>query len=133
MEVKTGKDKISEAQQWIHYALKSFGIPVYVLSPDEFKNNLRGKSFITSAEVTKSKTIVENLEYELRRKLAEVEKIKQEIDTATFMIEENADLGLILKQPGCYDAIAKLENGQLVYDRDATARMRLSDCLGHAD
>src|SRR5262249_55199728 len=41
--------------------------------------------------------------------------------------------GIILNQPDCYDAIAKLENGQLVYDRDATARMRLSDCLGHAD
>lgn len=84
VEVKSGKDKLSEHQKSVHAILKNVGLPVYTIHTDMLveKKTFNTKRFLTHDELRSAKQNI----YDMQRRIAELEAV---INEASFLLEES--------------------------------------------
>ena len=97
VEVKAGKDTLSEDQQIVHAVLKMAGIPCYVLKPDEVprKGQLHTRKLWSmrefeglSGKIYQCMNEVEELQRQLEEKTTRLTELKDILDEATVMVEQ---------------------------------------------
>jgi hypothetical protein len=84
VEVKAGKDKLSDAQKSVHAILKNIGLPVYTIHTDMLveKRTFNTRRFITHDELRSAKAQL----HDLQRKADELQRI---IDETSFLLDES--------------------------------------------
>lgn len=87
VEVKSGKDKLSDEQKAVHQALAAVRVPVYVVRPESAANNLKVRRFLTYAEIKNLGSHAEDAKQKLLKLRADVVKLESYLNEINAAIE----------------------------------------------
>lgn len=101
VEVKAGNDRLSDAQATIHRALRSVGVPVYVLRPEHVstlkRRELTHLTFTTTNELRDATKRLGELEIRHNQIARECRDLRASITTGTALLEPS--LCLVSENP----------------------------------
>lgn len=94
VEVKSQKDKLSEAQQIAHKILRKGGIPVYIIRPEHLTKKCKpifGKLLWSSRNYILFKETIENLKRSVAQNKEQLQSLEKNINELTILFDEGKE------------------------------------------